>query len=229
MSAGEVLSAFHRDAPYLFSDAAFVAVGLVSATFAVIRRKRDSLLIYFAIFSIFYGLRLWIQATLLGITVQDSTLFDIRPCSGIGYIILIPAFLFFSSLGLPTRIDRIVAYSGIVVGTVLTLATFIFGPSASYCLINGVVVIAALSVLVFSKFMRVGRAAGNSAAKADFVATRSRNGRIIEVEENGLMLVAFDFAGYSNLPTDWNREIESCFIGTGLRKPPNDRVRSLRR
>jgi hypothetical protein len=91
MSAGEVLSAFHRDAPYLFSDAAFVAVGLVSATFAVIRRKRDSLLIYFAIFSIFYGLRLWIQATLLGITVQDSTLFDIRPCSGIGYI---TSFLF---------------------------------------------------------------------------------------------------------------------------------------
>ena len=88
-------------------------------------------------------------------------------------------------------IDRIVGYSGIVVGTVLTLATFIFGPSASYCLINSVVVIAALSVLVFSKFMRVGRK-GNTGAKADFVAMRLRNGRIIEVEENGLMLLAFD-------------------------------------
>jgi len=29
MSAGEVLGAFHRDAPYLFLGAAFVAVGLV--------------------------------------------------------------------------------------------------------------------------------------------------------------------------------------------------------
>jgi hypothetical protein len=29
MSAGEVLSAFHRDTPYLFLGAAFVAVGLV--------------------------------------------------------------------------------------------------------------------------------------------------------------------------------------------------------
>ena len=47
MSTKEVLSAFHRDAPYLFLGAAFVAVGFVSAAFAAIRRKHDSLLIYF--------------------------------------------------------------------------------------------------------------------------------------------------------------------------------------
>ncbi len=45
MSAREVVSAFHRDAPYLFLGAAFAAVGMVSAAFAVTRRKRDSLLI----------------------------------------------------------------------------------------------------------------------------------------------------------------------------------------
>jgi hypothetical protein len=89
MSAGEVLSAFHRDAPYLFLGAAFVAVGLVSAAFAVIRRKHDLLLIYFALFAVFYGLRLWIQATLLGITVQGSAFYT-RLRSGIDYIILFP-------------------------------------------------------------------------------------------------------------------------------------------
>src|SRR5271157_4617645 len=65
ISAGEVLSAFHRDAPYLFLGAAFVAVGLVSAALAAIRRKYDALLIYFALFAAFYGLRLWIQSSLL--------------------------------------------------------------------------------------------------------------------------------------------------------------------
>jgi sigma-B regulation protein RsbU (phosphoserine phosphatase) len=101
MSAGEVLSAFHRDAPYLFLGAAFVAVGLVSAAFAAIRRKHDSLLIYFALFAAFYGFRLWIQSTLLGMTVHGSTFYT-RLRAGIDYVILIPAFLFFTSLGLPT-------------------------------------------------------------------------------------------------------------------------------
>jgi sigma-B regulation protein RsbU (phosphoserine phosphatase) len=62
MSAAQVLSAFHRDAPYLFLGAAFVAVGMVSAAFSVLRRKKDPLLLYFALFAVLYGIRLWIQA-----------------------------------------------------------------------------------------------------------------------------------------------------------------------
>jgi phosphoserine phosphatase RsbU/P len=73
--------------------AAFVAVGLVSAAFAVIRRKHDLLLIYFALFAVFYGLRLWIQATLLGITVQGSAFYT-RLRSGIDYISRIPVLQF---------------------------------------------------------------------------------------------------------------------------------------
>ena len=110
MSADEVLRAFHRDEPYLFLGAAFVAVGLVSAAFAAIRRKHDSLLIYFALFAAFYGLRLWIQSALLGMTIHASTLFD-RLRSGINYIIMIPAFLFIVALGLPRRYERAVGYA----------------------------------------------------------------------------------------------------------------------
>src|SRR5258708_35683461 len=58
ISARDVLNIFRGDAPYLFLGAAFVAVGLVSAAFAAIRRKRDSLLIYFALFAVFYGVRI---------------------------------------------------------------------------------------------------------------------------------------------------------------------------
>jgi sigma-B regulation protein RsbU (phosphoserine phosphatase) len=157
LGADDVLRAFHSDAPYLFMGAAFVAVGVVSAVFAIIRRKQDSLLIYFALFAALYGLRLWIQSSLLGITVQDS-LFYIRLRSAIDYIILIPAFLFFSSLGLPSRVDRLVAYTGMIVGTVLTVATFAFGNRAVYSVINSVVVIGAMTVLVLSKVLRTSLA-----------------------------------------------------------------------
>ena len=53
MSAEEVLRAFYRDAPYLFLGAAFTAVGIVSAAFAVPRNRRDSLLIFFAAVSFY--------------------------------------------------------------------------------------------------------------------------------------------------------------------------------
>jgi phosphoserine phosphatase RsbU/P len=128
LSAAQVLSAFHQDAPYLFLGAAFVAVGLVSVAFSAIRRKHDSLLIYFALFAIFYGLRLWMQASLLGITLRISP-FYVRLRSAIDYLVLIPAFLYFNVMGLPNQRDRIVRYGVGTVGAVLAAATFIFGPS----------------------------------------------------------------------------------------------------
>jgi phosphoserine phosphatase RsbU/P len=50
---------------YLFLGAALTAVGIVSAAFAVLRRRRDSLLIFFALFAALYGLRLWISSPCL--------------------------------------------------------------------------------------------------------------------------------------------------------------------
>ncbi len=131
MSAEEVLSAFQRDAPNLFLGAAFAAVGMVSAAFAVLRRQRDSLLIFFALFAALYGLRLWISSPLLAMTVPSSTLYP-RVRAGVNYIILIPAFLFFISLGLPRRIERVVGYAMVGLGCVFASATFLFGDSAVY-------------------------------------------------------------------------------------------------
>ena len=73
LRAEDVWSAFRHDAPYLFLGAAFVAVGIVSAAFAVHRRKRESLLVFFALFAALYGLRLWISSSLLALAEQDST------------------------------------------------------------------------------------------------------------------------------------------------------------
>jgi sigma-B regulation protein RsbU (phosphoserine phosphatase) len=170
MTAGDVLSAFHRDAPYLFLGAAFVAVGLVSAAFAVIRRKYDILLIYFALFAAFYGLRLWIQSSLLGMTVSGSTFYT-RLRSGIGYIVLIPAFLFFTSLGLPRRFERVVGYAMAGLGGVLAAATFLLGDSDFYHLINRIGVIAASSFFLM-RFMSSSSAERHSPAAADFAVIR---------------------------------------------------------
>ena len=111
MSAEEVLYAFYRDAPYLFLGSAFTAVGNVSSAFAVLRRRRDSLLIFLALFAALYGLRLWISSPLLAMAVPGSTTSP-RVRAGFSYIILIPAFLFFISLGLPTRIERVARLAG---------------------------------------------------------------------------------------------------------------------
>jgi sigma-B regulation protein RsbU (phosphoserine phosphatase) len=87
MSAEEVLTAFRRDALYLFLGAAFAAVGMVSAAFAVIRRQRDSLLIYFALFATMYGIRLWISSPMLAMMAQGAT-FYIRLRGAVNYVTL---------------------------------------------------------------------------------------------------------------------------------------------
>jgi len=171
MSAGDVLNAFHRDAPYLFLGGAFVAVGVVSVAFAVIRRKYDALLIYFALFAALYGLRLWIQSSLLGMTAHDSTFYTRLRSGGIDYIVLIPAFLFFTPLGLPTRSERVVPYAMVGIGGALAAATFLFGDSGFYHLINSVGVIAASSFFLI-RFMRFSSAEPYGAAAADFAVIR---------------------------------------------------------
>ena len=75
MTADQVLQAFQRDALNLFLGAAIVAVGLVAAAFSAIRRKLDPVLIYFALFAVLYGLRMWLVSNPMGLTMQDSALY----------------------------------------------------------------------------------------------------------------------------------------------------------
>jgi sigma-B regulation protein RsbU (phosphoserine phosphatase) len=170
MSAEEVLSVFRRDAPYLFLGAAFAAVGMVLAAFAVLRRKRDSLLIYFALFAGLYGLRLWIWSPLVAMTVPGST-FYARLRGAVNYVMLIPAFLFFISLGLPKRFERTVGYAMVGFGCVLAAITFLFGDSLLYERINSIALISASGFFLI-RFMVGGSAKINSPEAADFAVIR---------------------------------------------------------
>jgi len=170
MSADEVLNAFRRDAPYLFLGAAFAAVGIVSAAFAVHRRKRETLLVFFALFAALYGLRLWICSSLLAMAEQDST-FYIRLRGAVNYVLLIPAFLFFISLGLPRQFERAVAYVMVALGSVLAAAAFLFGNAGVYERINSVAVVGASGFFLI-RFMAERSVESRAPDAADFVVIR---------------------------------------------------------
>ena len=170
MNADGVLRAFYRDAPYLFLGAAFTAVGVVSAAFAVLRRRRDPLLIFFALFAALYGLRLWISSPLLAMTVPNSTLYP-RVRAGFNYIILIPAFLFFISLGLPRRIERVVGYAMVGLGCVLASATCLFGDATIYDRTNSLAVISA-STFFLIRFMVASSGESKNPEAGDFAVIR---------------------------------------------------------
>ena len=166
MSAEEVLTAFRRDAPYLFLGAAFSAVGVVSAAFAVLRRQRDSLLICFALFATLYGIRLWISSPMLAMMAQGAT-FYARLRGAVNYVTLIPALLFFISLGLPRRFERAVGYAMVGFGCLLAAATFLFGDSPHYERINSIAVISA-SGFFLVRFMASASAERIAPEASDF-------------------------------------------------------------
>ena len=170
MSAEEVLNSFRRDAPYLFLGAAFAAVGILSAAFAGLRRKRDSLLIYFALFATLYGLRLWIWSPLFAMMVEGSTFYE-RLRGAVNYVILIPAFLFFISLGLPRRFERAVGHSMVAFGCVLAARALLFGDCLLYERMNSIAVIGA-SAFFLIRFMAGGSSKSSDREAADFTLIR---------------------------------------------------------
>ena len=141
-----------------------MAVGVIAGALALIRRKHDSLLIYFCFFAVLYGSRLWVQAGLLELTLQGSP-FYLRLRTAIDYLVIVPAFLFMNATGLMTGIGRVAGYVLVVVGTLLCAATFVFGPVAWFQTVNNVSVILSLLVLAVQFMRRAG-------ADNDFVVIR---------------------------------------------------------
>src|ERR1700740_246710 len=127
LTAEQILRTFESEAFSLFLGAAIAATGLVSAAFAAIRRQRPALLIYFAIFAVLYGARMWMQTALFNFIFSGSKPF-LRISTAINYVVPVPAFLFFDGAGFLRRKARILTYSFFVVFALLTLATLITGP-----------------------------------------------------------------------------------------------------
>jgi sigma-B regulation protein RsbU (phosphoserine phosphatase) len=147
LTADQVLETFESEALTFFLGAAIAATGLVAAAFAAIRRQRVGLLIYFALFALLYGIRMWMQTRFANFLFDGSTGF-FRMQTAINYVVPVPAFLFFNAAGFLSRKIRVLTVSFFAVFAFLALATLIAGPSSLYQDTNNVLVIAALILLI---------------------------------------------------------------------------------
>jgi phosphoserine phosphatase RsbU/P len=169
----QVLQAFHRDVPFLFLGAAIVAVGVVAAAFSALRRRFDPVLIYFALFAILYGVRIWLRSTLMGLSIGNTSLYP-RFVAAIDFIVPVPAFFFFKAAGLIRRQAKVAGYVlGIVLGS-LALGTLVLGPETIFYQIANVLVIAAVIVVVVRS-----------------IRSRADNQDLVVIRRGGLIFVVF--------------------------------------
>ena len=164
LTADNVLSALKGDAPITFLGVAIVTTGLVAAAFAAMRRKRASLLLYFAAFAILYGTRMSIQTRTAEYIFYGSLVFS-RIRSAINFVVPIPAFLFFDAAGFLRRKVELATYAVLAVFAMLAIATLITGFSNFYQRTNDVLVIGAL-------FLLFTESAYDSKVDRDFILAR---------------------------------------------------------
>ncbi len=147
LTADQVLRTVKAESLTFFLGTGIATVGLVAASLAAIRRKRATLLIYFALFAILYGTRMWMQTATVEFIVGRSQWF-IRVSTAINYVVPLPAFVFFYEAGFIGRRVRTLTFGLFAVFGILAIATLITGPSDIYQQTNNVFVIAALVLLL---------------------------------------------------------------------------------
>ena len=146
LTADQVLQALKSDAAILFLGNAIAATGLVAGAFALLRRKRASLLAYFAMFAILYGIRMCLQ-TATGYYIFNGSVVFLRIRTAINYLVPIPAFLFFDAAGFLRRKVELVTYAVLALFGILFVAALITGQSNLYQRTNDVLVIGMLFLL----------------------------------------------------------------------------------
>jgi phosphoserine phosphatase RsbU/P len=153
LTTNEVLHAFHRDEPYLILGSAFTTVAVISICFCVMRRRFDPLLVWMAIFAHLYGQRLWMNASLLRLTIPDSEFFR-RLTAATDYLVPIPAFLFFQAAGFLGGWGRKIIIALVTLFSALVVGTFLFGALPVFHLINNSVIVVLIGAMMVMLFLR---------------------------------------------------------------------------
>jgi sigma-B regulation protein RsbU (phosphoserine phosphatase) len=148
IARSEVLRIFNHYQVYLCLGAGIATVGLLAASFFLLRRRRDPLLFWFALFAILYGVRLVLGYQLLWPLGLRPAFFQ-RLVIALGFLLPIPALFFFDALNLIKRVGRVVLAVVIPIEIAIAVITFFIGPSKLLRDINNIVVIAALVVLIY--------------------------------------------------------------------------------
>lgn len=150
----DVLRVFNHAQIYLFLGSAIITVGLLAASFSLLRRRFNALLLWFALFAVLYGVRLEMNYQLLWALGLRPIVFQ-RIVIAINFLIPIPAFLFLRELNLIGRVGRVLAAIVWPVAISLAVATLFVGPQVSLRVVNNVFVIAAFLVLLVA-LIRIG-------------------------------------------------------------------------
>ena len=137
--------------------------GILSIAFCFLRRRFDALLVWLATFAALYGLRMWMNASMLRI-VPQSLLFD-RLRSSMEFLIPIPAFNFFRLAGFLGRGGKVLVLASRMIFPTMFVIALVFGPLPVFYPISALVVIYALWLLLM-------RSLGNKSQDRDFAAVR---------------------------------------------------------
>lgn len=142
----DALHLFNQSQIFLCLGAAIVTVGVLAASFYMLRRQwKDPALLWFSIFAILYGVRLCIHhQPMWQLGVRHPLLNWITV--GIGYLVPVPAFLFFHTLKLLNPIGRMLMAIVSPVLVLLSLLALVIGPSHLLSNINSLVVTISLAI-----------------------------------------------------------------------------------
>ena len=156
LTAEHVLRVFRHDELYLFLGAAFITLGLISAAFSILRRKFDAMLLWLALFSILYGLRLYLQLGTIELLAHPSQFFyNLRDAGN--YLVPVPAFFYFQAAGFLGRFGRKIAIGLSIPFLCLFVATLSLGFNRYVDLANNLIVIVSLIALSIESFRRKDR------------------------------------------------------------------------
>jgi sigma-B regulation protein RsbU (phosphoserine phosphatase) len=154
LTADRVLGTIRHDAPYLFLGAAFTTFGLMSAAFAILRRKFDAMLLWLALFAMLYGLRLWLQLGTIALMAHTSSGFFYRLQGASNYLVPVPAFFYFQAAGFLGRYGRRIAIALAIPFLCLFAGTLLVGHRDSFDLANNLIVILSLIALSIESIRR---------------------------------------------------------------------------
>lgn len=140
-TANQVLDAFHHDAPNLFLGSAFITAGIVSIGLCLLRRKFNTLLVSMGAFATLYGLRMWLQASILQIGPESNVFIERLPYA-ITHLVPIPALAFFRAAGFLGTDQKLTRRGGLVIAIFLCMAvgTMLFGPLTIFTTVDIVIV-----------------------------------------------------------------------------------------
>jgi phosphoserine phosphatase RsbU/P len=155
-TAQDVLRIFQRDQSALFLGAAFNTVALICAGFCLARRRWNALLVWLAIFASLYGVRLWLETDMLGISLGHGE-FVRRIHWAINYLVPIPAFFFFQAAGLLPRRGRLITGILALFFTSLAAITMFEGSIPLVRAVNNVIVILALFWVLVRAYLQGSR------------------------------------------------------------------------